>query len=390
MSTAKGHCDPAFEAVKQLLSDNVASDTELGACVCVNVDGKNVVDIWDGYIDKDKTIDWQENSIINVWSCSKTVTNLAVLICHDRGLLDVNEPIAKYWPEFAENGKKDIPVKHILSHSTGLAGWENADNVSLEDVCDPTKSTPPLAKQAPWWTPGTASGYHAMNQGHLAGELVRRVTGKTLKQFIAEDIAGPLGADFQLGAVEKDWDRISTLLAPPSLVDTTGASLDPNSVAMRALTNPGGSAEFALGPEWRRGEVGAANGHGNARALVRILSIITRGGEVDGVKLLSPQTIDLIFQEQTNGMDLVLGKPIRFGIGYGLPLPEFVPMIREGRVCFWGGWGGSSIIMDLDRKLTISYVMNKMGAGTVGNPRTEGYINTIYDCVAKMGGERKA
>ncbi len=334
MATTKGHCDPAFEPVRQLLSENVQSGTDLGASVCVNsksaflvnlstcqliiatVDGKVVCDIWDGYTDKDGCVDWEKDTIINVWSCSKTVTNLAVLIAHDRGLLDVNENISKYWPEFAENGKEDIRVKHILSHSTGIPGWENDDNISLKDVCDPSISTPPLAKQAPWWTPGTQSGYHAMNQGHLAGELIRRVTGKSLKKFIAEDIAQPLGADFQLGAVEKDWPRISTLIPPPSLVSQTGAGeVDMNPIAMRALTNPGGSAEFALGPEWRGGEVGAANGHGNARSLVRILSTISLGGEVDGVKLLSPETIDLIFQEQTNGMDLVLGKPLRFGIG---------------------------------------------------------------------------
>jgi hypothetical protein len=139
------------------------------------------------------------------------------------------------------------------------------------------------------------------------------------------------------GAVEKDWPRISTLIPPPPLTGETGATeLGKDSVAMKALSNPTPDAIFALGPEWRGGEIGAANGHGNARALARILSIITRGGEMDGVKLLSPKTIDLIFQEQTNGVDLVLGKPLRFGIGYGLP-NETVPWTK-GRTCFWGGW----------------------------------------------------
>jgi CubicO group peptidase (beta-lactamase class C family) len=196
MSTAKGHCDPAFEAVRDLLSQNVASGVELGACVCVDIDGKNVVDIWAGHKDNDQSVEWEKDTIINVFSCSKTVTNLAVLIAHDRGLLDVNERISKYWPEFAENGKQDIRVRHILSHSTGVAGWQ--EPITMKDVCDPAKSSPPLAKQAPWWEPGTASGYHALNQGHLAGEVIRRTTGKSLKQFIAEEIAGPLGADFQL------------------------------------------------------------------------------------------------------------------------------------------------------------------------------------------------
>lgn len=209
----------------------------------------------------------------------------------------------------------------------------------MEDVCDPVKSTPPMAKQKPWWEPGTQSGYHALNQGHLAGELIRRVTGKSLKQFIAEEVAGPLGADFQLGAAEKDWPRISTLIAPPPLTSQVGAAAaDAESVAMKALTDPSPSVPFAFTPEWRAGEVGAANGHSNARALAKILSTVTLGGEVDGVKLLSPSTIDLIFKEQTNGWDLVLGKPLRFGIGYGLPLKETIPWMPDGRVCFWGGW----------------------------------------------------
>lgn len=340
LKMAKGHCDDAFEPLRRLLSDNVASNADLGACISVNLNGKNVVDIWDGFTDEAGTREWEQDTIVNVWSSSKTVTNLCVLIAHERGLLDVNEPIAKYWPEFAENGKEDVLVRHILSHSTGVAGWE--ESISMEDVCDPAKSTPPMAKQKPWWKPGTQSGYHALNQGHLAGELIRRVTGKSLKQFIAAEVAAPLGADFQLGAVEKDWPRISTLLPPPPLTAEVGAdAAGADSVAMKALADPSPSVAFAFTPAWRAGEVGAANGHANARALVRILSIISLGGEVDGVQLLSPSTIDLIFQEQTNGWDLVLGKNLRFGIGYGLPLKETVPWIPEGRKCFWGGWVSS-------------------------------------------------
>lgn len=342
MAKVQGHCDESFNQVKQLLANNVKAGLELGACICVNINGKNVVDIWSGYTDEDATKEWKEDTIINVWSCSKTVTNLAVLIAHDRGLLDVHEKVLKYWPEFAQNGKDGVLVKHILSHSTGVAGW--SPDITLEEACDVEFSTAKLAEQAPWWEPGKVSGYHALNQGHLAGELIRRVTGKSLKKFIAEEIAGPLGADFQLGAVERDWDRISTLIPPPPLTAETGANqLDPNSVAMKALTNPTPNAPFAFTPTWRNAEIGAANGHGNARALVRILSIISLGGEVDGVRLLSPKTIDTIFEEQTNGVDLVLGKPLRFGIGYGLPVPETTPWLSpDGRICFWGGWVSSS------------------------------------------------
>jgi CubicO group peptidase (beta-lactamase class C family) len=351
MADVHGHCDPAFNGVKELLGENVKSGEELGACVCVEINGRKVVDIWSGHIDNDATKEWQEDTIVNVFSCSKTVTNLAVLIAHDRGLLDVHQPVAKYWPEFAQNGKEGVLVKHILSHSTGVAGWR--PGITLEEVCDVEFSTAKLAKQEPWWTPGTQSGYHAFNQGHLAGELIRRVTGKSLTKFIAEEIAGPLGADFQLGAAEKDWPRISTLIPPPPLTSQTGQDpTDTDSVMMRALTHPTPDALYAFTPTWRAAEIGAANGHGNARALVRILSIISMGGEVDGVKLLSKPTIDLIFEEQTNGMDLVLGKPLRFGIGYGLPHPESIPFLpADGRVCFWGGWVSMSAA-STDQKLT--------------------------------------
>lgn len=334
MATVKGHCDPAFTKLKDLLAANVASEEELGASICVNVNGKNVVDIWAGHIDEARTKEWEENTIINVWSCSKTVSNLAVLVAADRGLLDVHEKVAKYWPEFAANGKENIEVRHILSHSTGVSAWEHP--ISMEAICDAEASTKLLAKQAPWWTPGTASGYHALNQGHLGGELIRRVTGKSLKKFIAEDLAAPLGADFQLGAVEKDWPRISSLIPPPPITEAVGA-VDTESVAYRTFTAPVPDALYGLTPTWRGGEVGAANGHGNARSLNRIQSAISLGGEVDGVRLLSQKTIDLIFQEQTNGTDLCLGQPIRFGIGYGLPV-ESIPHIPQGKVCFWGGW----------------------------------------------------
>ena len=339
MADVRGHCDPGFEKVKDLLAINVASGEELGAAICVNINGRNVVDIWAGHKDEEKTSPWEEDTIVNVFSTSKTVTNLSALIAHDRGLLDVNENVSKYWPEFAQNGKENVKVKHFLSHSSGVAGWR--PSVTIEDVCDPKISTPKLALQAPWWEPGTASGYHAFNQGHLVGELIRRVTGKSLKRFIAEEMAGPLGADFQLGAVEKDWPRISTLIPPPSsALEGEGASApDPDSIAVKVFSDPTPDALFALGPEWRGGEVGAANGHGNARSIARIQSLVSLGGEVDGVRLLSPETLDLIFEEQVDGVDLALGIPLRIGIGFGLVHPETMPFLpQDKRVCFWGGW----------------------------------------------------
>jgi CubicO group peptidase (beta-lactamase class C family) len=234
-----------------------------------------------------------------------------------------------------------------------------------------------MAAQAPWWEPGSASGYHALNFGHLLGEVVRRVTGKGLKRFVADEIAGPLGADFQIGAAEADVFRIAPVVPPPPLpFDLT--AMDPTSPAVRTLTGPPADASVANTPGWRAADIGGANGHANARSVARILSAVTNGGIVDGSRLLSNGAIDSIFDQQSDGIDLVLGVPLRFGIGFGLSHPETTPYIPQGRVCFWGGWGGSVIIMDLDRRLTFSYMMNKMGPGIMGSSRTEAYVRAAY------------
>jgi CubicO group peptidase (beta-lactamase class C family) len=259
-----------------------------------------------------------------------------------------------------------------------VSGWEAP--VSFADIYDWDRSTSRLAAQPPWWEPGTASGYHALNMGHLIGEVVRRVTGKTLKQFVAEEIAGPLGADFQIGAREADWRRIANVIPPPPFPFDLSV-LDPESPMMKTFGALPPEAEQANTPGWRRADIGAANGHGNARSVARMLSAVALDGEVDGVRLLSPDTIDLIFEEQANGTDLVIMEPLRWGIGFGLPQLDTLPYIPDERICFWGGWGGSMIVMDLGRRMTVSYMMNKMGAGTIGSARAEIYLRTVYDCV---------
>jgi CubicO group peptidase (beta-lactamase class C family) len=241
-------------------------------------------------------------------------------------------------------------------------------------------STSRLAAQVPWWEPGTASGYHAQNQGHLIGELVRRATGKHLKRFVAEEIAGPLGADFQIGAVEADWGRIAPVVPPPPLPFDL-AAMDPNSPAVKTLIGPVADANNANTEGWRRADMGGLNGHGNARSVTRIMKAISLDGMSEGVRLLSPDTISLIFREQSHGVDLVLGVPLRFGIGFALPETVTVPYVPQGRVCYWGGWGGSLILMDLDSRTTVSYIMNKMAPGIIGSDRSEAYLRTVLDCL---------
>jgi CubicO group peptidase (beta-lactamase class C family) len=378
MAEVSGTCDDRFEAVRTELEQNLESGEELGASVVVDLDGEVVVDLWGGYRDVERTTAWTSDTLVNVWSTTKTVTSLAALTLVDRGELDVYAPVSRYWPEFAANGKEGIEVRHLMSHTSGVSGWERP--FTVEDMYDTEAAVARLATQAPWWTPGTASGYHANNQGHLVGEVIRRITGTPLKQFVADELAGPLGADFTIGAPESAWDRIAPVVPPPPLpIDL--ATLDQDSVVVKTFTGPVADASRANTDGWRRAELGALNGHGNARSVAKLLSAVTLGGTVDGHRLLSPRTIDLIFDEQARGNDLVLFVPLRWGIGFGLPEPATLPYLPDERICFWGGWGGSLIVCDLERRLTVAYMMNKMAPGIIGSPRSESYVRAVYDAL---------
>ena len=380
--------DERFAALAGILHANVVDGTELGASLCVVHNGEVVVDIWDGWFDRDKTIPWQRDTITPVWSISKTMTNLAALVLVDRGELDVNERVAHYWPEFAANGKADVLVRHLLGHTSGVPGWSQP--VTVDDLYDWDKSTAMLAAQEPWWQPGTASGYHLINQGHLVGEVVRRITDLSPGKFFAKEIAGPLGADFHIGMDPVDFDRVSPV-TPPRPLDLDLSATDPNGIPVRTLTGPFINVSETRADRWRTAELPAVNGHGNARSVARVQSLISHGGEVDGVRLLSPKTIDLIFEEQARGTDLVLGLPLRFGMGWALPEPSTIPSVPEGRRCFWGGLGGSFVVNDLEHNLTIAYVMNRMifqfAPGTrltrpAGDSRSDTYIAAIYEALA--------
>ncbi|KAH7006578.1 beta-lactamase/transpeptidase-like protein [Fusarium venenatum] len=377
MATVHGICSPKFEGVRSILENYLNSGDELGASITINIDDEVVVDMWGGHKDQERKEPWDKDTIVNVFSSTKTVTSLAVLILVDRGLIDVNERVSKYWPEFGQNGKEDVLVRHLLSYASGVPGWE--EPLSTEDMYDLEKSNAMLARQAPWWTPGTASGYHALTYGHLLGELVRRVSGKSLREFVATEISGPLDADFQIGASKETLDRVTPIVPP----DASGISMDfeAGSVQARTLLNPPVDPNCANSEGWRNAEIGSANGHGNSRSLARILSVVTLGGETGGKRILKEETVNLIFEEQQSGTDLVLQMPFRVGIGFGLTPCVALDWLPEGRVCFWGGWGGSFIVMDLDRRMTISYTMNKMGSGLVSSDRAAVYGKAIYDAV---------
>jgi len=377
MAEIYGSYDPRFSSLAEMLSANVDSGADVGASVAVTLDGEMIVDIWAGWTDESKRHPWQADTITNVWSSTKTVTSLAALVLVDRGELDVNKPVAHYWPEFAANGKEAIEVRHLLSHTSGVPGWE--EPIQLTDVYNLEKSTALLAAQAPWWKAGTASGYHDRNFGHLIGEVIRRITGKTLGTFLASEIAGPLGADFHIGLDPCHFSRVSNVIPfeGPLPIDLTEP--DPNSVRYKTLSRPSWIPADSWTAEWRQAEIGGANGHGNARSLARLLSVVACEGEIDGPPLLSPATCNLIFQEQSNGIDLHLGVLLRWGIGYGLKNESF-PYLPEGRVCTWGGWGGSTVVVDLDRRMSISYVMNRMEGGS-GGDRGPNFVKAAYAAI---------
>ncbi|KAJ5806260.1 uncharacterized protein N7503_003862 [Penicillium pulvis] len=380
MSEIHGTNDPAFDSVRELMQKQLSSGEELGLSLAVNIDGKDVLDLWGGHADVPKTQPWTKDTITLVWSCSKVVTNLAAMLLVDRGQLDVNEKVATYWPEFAANGKENITVAHVLSHASGIPAWELP--VTFEELCDNKVATEKLAQQAPWWTPGEKSGYQLSNQGHMVGEVIRRITGKPLEQFVADEITRPLDADFQYGVPEDQWHRTAELVPPAAL---SIGDLDPNSIVARAIMGSPFPAQVAVTPTFRKAVIGATNGFSNARALARIGSIVSLGGTVDGKRIVDPTTIDKLLEEQIQGQDLVTPEFVRFGLGVGLPDYRTRPWIPEGDVCFWGGWGGSIMIMDRERRMTISYAMNRMsGISTIGNANTEAYVKAIYDVVNTM------
>ena len=234
-----GTCSARFDPLRELFAAKLESGEDLGASLAVNIDGEMVVDLWGGWADEARTVPWTENTITNVFSTTKAMTALAALVLVDRGELDLDANVAAYWPEFAARGKAGIKVRQLLSHTSGVSGWEQP--ITLEDLYDWDKSTALLAAQAPWWEPGTASGYHMLNYGHLIGEVIRRITGQRLGEFFAAHIAGPLGADFHIGLPPSEFHRVANVVPPPLPVDpppVDPTQLDPNSVAFKTWTNP--------------------------------------------------------------------------------------------------------------------------------------------------------
>ena len=367
----QGNFDERFASTISQFASHIATGQDVGASFALSVDGEMVVDVWAGSQDEAGKIPWKEDTIINVYSSTKTVSFLCALVAADRGLIDFNAPVGNYWPEFIANGKEGVLVWHLMNHAAGLPGLDRP--VSLEEMCDWDTITGMLAEQAPWWEPGSANGYHAMTQGYLIGEVIRRVTGQSLGQFLREEIAGPLDADFYVGVPETEFHRICDLI--PTAGGVPGSK--GGSIADRTFASPAPRAEDSWTDIWRRAEIPAANGHGNARALVRLQTPLACAGRAFGVDLVSETTARSVMQERISGMDLVLEVPLTFGLGFGLSRDP-VRLSPNDNACYWGGWGGSSVLVDQDARLAMSFVMNKMFPGTLGDTRSFYLARQVY------------
>lgn len=369
-----GKCDDRFAGVKAAFENNFATQDEIGASVAITHEGSFVVDLWGGHLDRDKSQPWSEETVTNVWSSTKTMAAMSLLVLADAGDVDLNAPVGTYWPEFNAAGKDKVEVRHFLSHMAGLSGMDTP--VEGEALYDWDWMTRELAAQAPWWDPGTNAGYHALTQGHLIGEVVRRVTGQSLGTFFAREIAEPLEADFHIGTPESVVPRISPLEPPKQTI----APPDDGSVASRTFKNPPIDAKQAMDAAWRRAEIPAANGHGNARSIVRAQTPMANGGEAFGKRILSEAGTRRVFEQQFSGTDLVLGIPVVYGLGYGINNPA-MPLGPNTHMAYWGGYGGSIVIIDQDARLCISYVMNRMEPGTTGDVRGLSLVMAAYQAL---------
>lgn len=368
----KGVWNEQFDAARSAFEANFDEGLEIGASMSVVHDGEVVVDIWGG--DSNEAGDpWLEDTIVNVYSTTKTMAGVCTLMLADRGLIDFDAPVARYWPEFAQNGKEDVLVSHVMSHQAGLPGF--AEPIEIESLYDWDAITDNLARQAPWWEPGTAAGYHAITQGYLQGEIVRRVDGRTLGTFFREEVASPLGADFHIGLAAEHDGRVAELSPPRMLpADDPGPS---DSIGVRTNRSVPISGLEPRSTEWRRAEIPAAGGIGNARSVARVHSALACGGSIDGVTLMSPETVSVAAEPQVAGKDLVLGAYMIYGMGYGLMNPRH-PMTPSEHAFYWGGWGGSMAIIDPDTRTAIAYVMNNMSDAVLGDPRSVGIIDAVY------------
>jgi len=376
-TSTHGFCDARFERVRGAFVQNLARDLEHGASVAVAVDGRVVVDLWGGFADAARTRPWERDTLVNVYSTSKGLTALCAHLLAERGALELDAPVSRYWPEFAQAGKQRVLVRHLLCHQAGLPGLRR--DLPIEDLYDWETTTQALAAEPPWWEPGTAHGYHALTFGHLVGEVVRRQSGKSLGRFFGDEVARPLAADLHIGLGAEHDARVAELIPPPvdPLFQATLAR-DPKSLLARALANPAPDPRLTATRAWRAAEIPAANAHGNARSIARVYAALARGGTLDGVTLCRPDTLERAATVVASGPDLVLQIPMDWGLGY---VVNAAKSIYGPNPHSYGhtGYGGSFGFADPDARLAVGYAMNRMAATLVGEPRGTALIEAVYE-----------
>lgn len=377
--SVQGVTHDRFAAVREVFEGNLARGEDLGASFCATVEGETVVDLWGGWADPAKTRPWVQDTIVNVYSTTKTMTALTALLLADRGDLDFDAPVARYWPEFAANGKAGVKVSHLMSHSAGLSGWK--EPIAKADLYDWEKMTSLLAAQAPFWAPGSAPGYHALTQGYLVGEVIRRITGRSLGTVFRSEIAEPLGADFWIGLPASEDHRVAELIPPPA--GTSQAEVRNQTEVQRNMANnPGIDVAETRTRAWRGAEIPAAGGTGNARSVAEIHTILANGGVARGKRFMSEAGCRKALELQVEGEDLVLAGPARFGLGFGLA-GGAVPLPNPNSI-YWGGYGGSLIIIDMDARTTFGYAMNRMAGTTQGDTRAFGLAMAMWQAMGAI------
>lgn len=387
----RGICDERFAPVFEAFADNFREEEELGAACSVVLDGETVVDLWGGWARADRSQEWDEHTTVCMMSVAKGVTGICFNIAIDRGLIDPDERIATYWPEFAQNGKQDITVRMVLDHTAAIPVLTD-DTMYPGGFYDYEAYIRALEVQHPLWQPGTRAAYHVHNQGFLLGEILRRVTGMTVGPFLKENVTRPLGAEYWIGGMDEQQQAHVAEVLP-----NTGARLfaAKDQAVPDKPTTPEGWQDGAVlrsfaflqnpaepwydtmnAPRWREVEIASGSGHGNARGVARIYGATV--GEVDGISLLSKDQLERMISEQHNQTELLQERPYHQAMGVLLNTPEAVFMGPNMRSFGHHGLGGSIGFGDPDAKLGFSYCCNQMHAVGTNGPRARRLIDAVY------------
>tara|TARA_B100000900_G_scaffold410308_1_gene427884 strand:- start:565 stop:1695 length:1131 start_codon:yes stop_codon:yes gene_type:complete len=368
-----GTCEEKFQPVKELFQEIHQSGREVGSSFSVYKDGIPLIDIWSGYADKEKNKEWERDTLANVWSTTKGITALTIAHAYEQGILDYEEKVSTYWPEFASSGKDEITVGMLLSHQAGICG-SNTDKIN--DYYDQAVMATELAQMEPLWKPGTASGYHSLTYGWLASELIIRLTGKTLGTYFSDEIATPNEIDFYIGLPESEEHRVAEMVPFPKQ-ENQNKEMDLN-VAKKFSDKGPNLLKHQNSREWRQAEIASANGQGCASGIAKLYSLVVT--EDLSKKILKNSTIQTMSEERIAGRDLVLGVVTRWGAGFVMNMHKIIYGPTEESFGH-SGWGGSCGFGDPVNNLGMSYVMNKMANNLAADGRSIELINKTYECL---------